>query len=90
MAIQPIDFFEANFSRDEFRGYLKGNTLKYIMRYQLKNGIEDLAKAETYLLWLKRFESGEKVRVIIKEMNEEDKSIIKRLQLASDISQDRT
>ena len=29
--------------------YLKGNILKYILRYEFKNGLEDLQKAEFYL-----------------------------------------
>lgn len=32
-----------------FEGYLLGNILKYIWRYDQKNGIEDLLKAKWYL-----------------------------------------
>lgn len=30
-------------------GYLEGNIVKYITRYKLKNGFEDLLKAREYL-----------------------------------------
>ena len=56
-AIQPIDFMESNFTPDEYRGYLKGQVIKYISRYQYKGKpIADLAKAQTYLAWLIEFE----------------------------------
>lgn len=32
-------------------GFCIGNCLKYLWRYQLKNGEEDLAKAQFYLNW---------------------------------------
>ena len=34
---------------DGFTGYLTGNVLKYVWRWKLKNGIEDLKKARWYL-----------------------------------------
>lgn len=30
-------------------GFLEGNVIKYVTRYQLKNGLEDLLKARQYL-----------------------------------------
>jgi hypothetical protein len=36
----------------EYKGYLKGNCLKYLWRYEYKNGLEDLKKAKVYLDWL--------------------------------------
>jgi hypothetical protein len=40
-------------SPEEFRGYLKGNLMKYTWRYSEKdNPREDLAKAQVYLQWL--------------------------------------
>lgn len=35
-----------------FEGFLAGNVIKYIWRYQHKNGLDDLHKAQTYLGWL--------------------------------------
>ena len=34
---------------DKFIGFLVGNVLKYCWRYQHKNGLEDLRKAQYYL-----------------------------------------
>lgn len=44
------------FSKDETRGAFKFNILKYIVRYQDKNGIEDLYKAKEYLEMLIDYE----------------------------------
>lgn len=43
-AIQPWDFIVSN-----NLGYLEGNVVKYISRWQQKNGIEDLRKAKHYI-----------------------------------------
>lgn len=32
--------------------YCKGNVIKYLWRYRLKNGTEDLRKAAVYLDWM--------------------------------------
>lgn len=47
--LETIDILKAKLSPDEFKGYLRGNILKYIFRYPHKNGIEDLKKAQWYL-----------------------------------------
>tara|TARA_R100000742_G_C4277810_1_gene99990 strand:+ start:2016 stop:2192 length:177 start_codon:yes stop_codon:yes gene_type:complete len=48
--VEAIDILEMSMTEEEFRGYLKGNMLKYIMRYKHKNKPkEDLQKAEWYL-----------------------------------------
>lgn len=49
---QPILMMHAMMMPDEFDGYLKGNIIKYVARYRLKNGLEDLQKAQVYLNWL--------------------------------------
>ncbi len=46
--IECIDAMQAMLSRDEFIGYLRGNVFKYQWRYQHKNGVEDLKKAQWY------------------------------------------
>ena len=46
--LQLIDIMEAVLTTDEFRGYLKGQVLKYTYRFQQKNGAEDLEKAKWY------------------------------------------
>jgi len=44
MAIQPAKFIMANNI-----GFCEGNIIKYVCRYQSKNGVEDLKKARHYL-----------------------------------------
>lgn len=46
--IECIDAIEAMLSKEEFIGYLRGNSQKYRWRFRYKNGIEDLKKAEWY------------------------------------------
>jgi len=52
--IECIDAIEASMTKEAFRGYLKGNMLKYIWRYENKGGKEDLDKADWYLTKLRR------------------------------------
>ena len=47
--IEAIDAIESAMSKEQVRGYLRGNVLKYIWRYDKKNGAEDLKKALWYL-----------------------------------------
>jgi len=46
--IETIDAIEAA-TNEGFKYYLQGNILKYIWRYEYKNGVEDLEKAQWYL-----------------------------------------
>ena len=50
--VECIEAIEASMSQEAFKGFLKGNCIKYIYRYENKNGAEDLRKAEWYLLRL--------------------------------------
>lgn len=51
--IECIQAIKASMSPEAYRGYLKGNTLKYLWRYDAKaKPHEDLAKAAVYLGWL--------------------------------------
>lgn len=50
--IECIAGIKASMSHDAYCGFLKGNVLKYLWRYEHKNGIEDLNKAKVYLDWL--------------------------------------
>jgi spore coat protein CotF len=47
--IECIDAIKNSMSIEEFKGFLKGNVQKYVWRYDKKNGIEDLKKAQWYL-----------------------------------------
>ena len=35
--------------KEQFKGFLRGNALKYLIRYELKGGIDDLRKALDYI-----------------------------------------
>lgn len=47
--IETIEAIEAAMSPEAFKGYIHGNCVKYIMRYERKNGVEDLYKAQWYI-----------------------------------------
>jgi hypothetical protein len=47
--IECIDAIQAALTPEEFRGYCKGNALKYIWRERHKGGAESLAKAQWYI-----------------------------------------
>ena len=59
--IECIDAIKASMTPESFAGYCKGNCLKYIWRYDGKNGVEDLEKAKVYLTWLINTLKGEKL-----------------------------
>ena len=47
--IECIDAIRSALTEEEFRGYCKGNALKYIWRERYKGGHQDLEKANWYL-----------------------------------------
>jgi hypothetical protein len=50
--IECIDAIKASMTPEAYKGYLKGNCLKYLWRYEAKGGAESLRKAGVYLNWL--------------------------------------
>ena len=48
-SVECIDAIEAQLTKEEFRGYLKGNVAKYMWRERKKGGKESLMKARWYL-----------------------------------------
>ena len=49
-SIECIEAIEESMSSDAFRGYLKGNCMKYLWRYSYKGkSLEDVQKAQWYL-----------------------------------------
>ncbi len=52
--IECISAIEASLTPEEFRGYCKGNSMKYLWREKHKGGDQDLAKAAWYLNRLKK------------------------------------
>uniref|UniRef100_A0AAU7VHB8 DUF3310 domain-containing protein n=1 Tax=Escherichia phage vB_EcoS_P1338 TaxID=3161150 RepID=A0AAU7VHB8_9CAUD len=48
--IECLDAIRASMTEEAFKGFLKGNVLKYMWRYEKKfNPTEDLKKAQWYL-----------------------------------------
>jgi hypothetical protein len=46
--IECIDAIKSALTPDEYRGYLKGNCLKYTWRERFKNGLQDIQKMHWY------------------------------------------
>ena len=66
--IEPIDFIISN-NLD----FCTGNIIKYVLRYNLKNGVEDLKKAKQYIDFLieKKVEKTKKIWQNLKELSME-------------------
>lgn len=47
--IDVIEYMTIKFPVSQTQGFFRGNVLKYLMRYEHKNGIQDLEKAQYYL-----------------------------------------
>lgn len=44
-----IDFIETMQGEQAAKEFCRGNVLKYVTRFDKKNGVEDLQKAQTYI-----------------------------------------
>jgi len=53
MAIQPVEFIHKNAI-----GFIEGSIIKYVSRWRLKGGVEDLRKAQHFLQILIEMEGG--------------------------------
>ena len=53
MVIQPIQYIQSNRI-----GYMEGNAIKYLSRWESKGGIEDLKKAHHYIDMLIEFKES--------------------------------
>ena len=51
LGIEAIDVIKSILGKEKFEGYCRGNVIKYTLRADNKNGIEDLKKAMVYLNW---------------------------------------
>jgi hypothetical protein len=50
LSVEAIDIIEMSMTKEEFLGYLKGNAMKYVIRYKHKgNPKQDLLKSIWYL-----------------------------------------
>ena len=52
--LECIQVIKAQLTPEQYEGYLYGNVIKYMWRWQDKNGLEDLRKAAKYLEWLQK------------------------------------
>lgn len=59
--VQAVDILKGTLTPEEFRGWLKGSYLTYLLRADRKNGLEDLKKANTFLNWQIQFDNGEEL-----------------------------
>lgn len=50
--MQSIDALRNFMTSEQLKGFYLGNALKYQLRFQKKNGLEDLKKARKNLEWL--------------------------------------
>ena len=48
-SVQPWEAMESWMSEEAFKGYIWGNVIKYMARWEDKGGVEDLKKAHHYL-----------------------------------------
>lgn len=50
--IEAIDILKDQLTSEQFKGFCKGLIIKYIIRADYKNGLEDYKKAQWYLNYL--------------------------------------
>ena len=51
--IEVVDIIKAVLTKEEFKGFVKGNAIKYILRAGKKgNELQDLMKSKEVLSWL--------------------------------------
>lgn len=51
LGIQPISIMKSNLTKEEYRGFLKGNIIKYSHRKKGQD-LEDAQKIQVYSKWL--------------------------------------
>ena len=49
--VESIEVIKSVLGKEGFKAFCKGNTMKYLIRAEKKNGLEDYKKAKTYLDW---------------------------------------
>lgn len=58
--VEPIKVMEKLFTKEELKGFIKGNILKYRLRMGHKDDIKkEMAKIRVYEQWLAKLERGE-------------------------------
>ena len=60
---ETIELIKSILTPEEFKGFIKGNIMKYVSREAYKNGVEDLKKAQWYLnYFINDLDKGERVK----------------------------
>ena len=49
LGVQPWTAMESWMDCEQFKGFLWGNAIKYLARWQKKGGVEDLRKCKHYI-----------------------------------------
>lgn len=52
--VGSIEVIKSVLGKEGFKSFCKGNIMKYLIRAERKNGLEDYKKAKTYLDWYLR------------------------------------
>lgn len=52
LGIESIDIIKSRLGKDGFKAFCVGNVIKYILRAEKKNGLEDYKKSRQYLDWI--------------------------------------
>ncbi len=60
IALEPIDIMQANMTRDEYRGFLIGNIIKYTHRNK-GDSIKDAKKIQVYARWLELMDDNTQI-----------------------------
>jgi hypothetical protein len=71
-SVECIEAIEACMTPEAFKGFLKGNCIKYLFRYEKKNGLEDLEKCNWYLNHLLATERIERIAAMQQEKKTEE------------------
>lgn len=64
-AVEPIELMQVILTPDEFKGFLKGNAIKYAFRAGRKAGEsaeKDKTKFHVYSQWLHNYQHGGKIK----------------------------
>jgi hypothetical protein len=59
--VDVIEFAKMHFPKEQVKGFLRINALKYLVRYEEKGGLDDLDKSMNYTRMLKELESWEEL-----------------------------
>lgn len=64
-AVEPIELMQSILTHEEFKGFLKGNAIKYAFRAGRKAGEsaeKDKNKFHVYSQWLHNYQQGGKIK----------------------------